>query len=66
MLTLARSVKNTLEMKYKVSASEYFNLSKIYERCLLNEMTTHFDNILSEYQCGFQKRIFLKYGEKKR
>ena len=27
-------------------------------------MTTHFDNILSEYQCGFQKRILLKYGKK--
>ena len=31
------------------------NISKIYERCLYNQMQTYFDNILSKYQCGFRK-----------
>ena len=31
------------------------NVSKIYERCLYNQMQTYFDNILSRYQCGFCK-----------
>ena len=31
------------------------NISKIYERCLYNQMHTYFDNILSKYQCGFRK-----------
>ena len=31
------------------------NTSKINERCLYNQMQTYFDNILSEYQCGFRK-----------
>ena len=31
------------------------NLSKVYEKCLFNEMASHFDNILSNYQCGFKK-----------
>ena len=29
------------------------NISKIYERCLYNQMQTYFDNIASKYQCGF-------------
>ena len=33
------------------------NISKIYERCLYNQMQTYFDNILSKYQCGFRKVI---------
>ena len=31
------------------------NLSKIYERCLYNQMQTYFHDILSKYQCGFRK-----------
>ena len=31
------------------------NISKIYERCLYNQMQTYFDDILSKYQCGFGK-----------
>ena len=31
------------------------NVSKIYERCLYNQMQTYFDNLLSKYQCGFRK-----------
>ena len=31
------------------------NISKIYERCLYNQMQTYFDDILSKYQCGFRK-----------
>ena len=31
------------------------NISKIYERCLYNQVQTYFDNLLSKYQCGFRK-----------
>ena len=31
------------------------NISKIYERCLYNQVQTYFDNVLSKYQCGFRK-----------
>ena len=31
------------------------NISKIYERCLCNQMSSFFENILSKYQCGFRK-----------
>ena len=31
------------------------NLSKVYEKCLFNEMAIHFEDILSKYQCGFRK-----------
>ena len=30
-------------------------ISKIYDRCLYNQMQTDFDNILSKYKCGFRK-----------
>ena len=33
------------------------NISKIYERCLYNQMQTYFDNILSKYQCGFHQGL---------
>ena len=35
------------------------NLSKVYEKCLFNEMATHFDDILSKYQCGFSCQQYL-------
>ena len=31
------------------------NISKVYERCLYDQMPEFFDNIFSEYQCGFRK-----------
>ena len=31
------------------------NLSKIYERCIFNQMNKYFQNILSKYQFGFRK-----------
>ena len=31
------------------------NISKIYERCLYNQMQTYLDILLSKYQCGFRK-----------
>ena len=31
------------------------NISKVYERCLYDQMSEFFDNIFSEYQCGFRK-----------
>ena len=31
------------------------NISKIYERCLYNQIQIYFDEILSKYQSGFRK-----------
>ena len=31
------------------------NLSKVYEKCMLDEMAEYFDDILRNYQCGFRK-----------
>ena len=48
--------KKASRNKVQLSPCEYLsNLSKVYEKCLFNEMTTHFDNILSKYQCAFGK-----------
>ena len=37
------------------------NMSKIYERCLYNQIQTYFDNILSKYQCRLCKRFNAKH-----
>ena len=31
------------------------NISKIYERCIYDQLQKHFHTVLSEYQCGFRK-----------
>ena len=31
------------------------NVSKIYERCLYDQIATYFEHIFSRYQCGFHK-----------
>ena len=31
------------------------NLSKIFERCMYDQLKDHFDKPLSKYQCGFRK-----------
>ena len=31
------------------------NLSKIYERCIYDQLQEYFDNFLSDNQCGFRK-----------
>ena len=31
------------------------NLSKIFEKCMFEQMPQFFENILSKYQCGFRK-----------
>ena len=31
------------------------NLSKIFERCMYDQLKGHFDKLLSKYQCGFRK-----------
>ena len=33
------------------------NLSKVFGRCLYNQLSVFFDKILSKYQCGFRKRF---------
>ena len=30
-------------------------LSKVYERCIYDQIQNYFDQILSKFQCGFQK-----------
>ena len=31
------------------------NISKVYERCLYDQISDYFEDILSKYQCGFRK-----------
>ena len=31
------------------------NISKVYERCIYDQIQTYFDQILSKYQCRFRK-----------
>ena len=31
------------------------NISKIFERCIYQQMSQYFEGIMSKYQCGFQK-----------
>ena len=31
------------------------NLSKVFERCIYKQISEHFENILSKYQCRFKK-----------
>ena len=31
------------------------NLSEIFEKCMLEQMSQFFENIFSKYQCGFRK-----------
>ena len=31
------------------------NLSKVFERCIYNQLSAYFDWILSKQQCGFRK-----------
>ena len=37
------------------SISVLSNVSKIYERCLYDQIYSYFDKIFSRYQCGFRK-----------
>ena len=53
-------VTPAFKKKSKSSKDNYRPISilpimfKIYERCLYNQMQTHFDNVFSKYQCGFR------------
>ena len=56
MLDLSiKEIRNEVQNYYPVSILS--NLSIVYEKCLFNEMATHFDDILSNYQCGFRKEF---------
>ena len=35
--------------------SKMSNVSKVYERCLYDQIKVFFDSILSKYQCGFRR-----------
>ena len=47
--------------KSKISKDNYrpasilSNISKIYERCLHDQVQVFFDSVLSKYHCGFQR-----------
>ena len=48
--------------KPKASKHNYYrpvsilsNISKVYERCISDQIQTYFDQILSEFQCGFRE-----------
>ena len=56
MLILDLSIKyEVYEIQNYRPLSILSNFSKVYEKCQFNEMVTHFDDILSKYQCGFRK-----------
>ena len=31
------------------------NISKVYERCIYDQIENYFDQVLSKFQCGFRK-----------
>ena len=31
------------------------NISKVYERCMQEQLDEYFSNVLSKYQCGFRQ-----------
>ena len=33
------------------------NLSKVFDKCIYNQVSVFFDKVLSKYQCGFRKRF---------
>ena len=37
------------------------NLSKIFERCMHDQLKGYFDKIMSKYQCGFRKEFSTQY-----
>ena len=45
----------TLKENYR-PVSILSNLSKIYKRCLFNQLSTFAEDVLLKYQCGFRKR----------
>ena len=54
-------VTPAVKKKFKTSKDNYIpinilpNISKIYERCLCNQIQTYFHEIVSKYQCGFHE-----------
>ena len=54
-------VASVYKKKSKASKGNYrpvsilSNISKVYERCIYDQIQTYFDKILSKYQCGFRK-----------
>ena len=37
------------------------NLSKVFEKCIYNQVSVFFDKVLSKYQCGFRKGFSVMY-----
>ena len=37
------------------------NISKVYQRCLYDQIATHFENIFFKYQCGLHKIYSAQY-----
>ena len=53
ILVFKKKDRNDVENCRPVSILPY--LSKIYERCLYDQMYKYFNHILSKWQCGFRK-----------
>ena len=53
ILVFKKKNRNNVENYRPVSI--YPNLSKMYEKCIYNQMYKYFNHILSKWQCGFRK-----------
>ena len=61
LLDLKLAVAHVYKKKSKLSkdncrpVSILSNISKVYERCIYDQIHSYFDKILSSKQCGFRK-----------
>ena len=54
IIPLYKKGKKDIKENYK-PVSILPNLSKIFEKCMFEQMSQFFENIFSKYQCGFRK-----------
>ena len=54
IIPLYKEGKKDIKGNYK-PVSILSNLSKIFEKCIFEQMSRFFENIFSKYQCGFRK-----------
>ena len=53
--TPAHKKMSKLSKEYCRPISILPDISKVYERCLYDQMSSYFEDIFSKYQCGFRK-----------
>ena len=49
-----KSINKAFEDNFRC-VSILSNISKVYKKCIYDQIQTYFDKILSKYQCGFRK-----------